>query len=177
MDENLASVITTGQGRTYWFWLGGCNHEMRPTHHWNVNRDRLSVVSWCVAIKLSTKHGNSCHLLGILQETYSLLWDIVFLLSVRALSVSSTDYQFRRDRSCLLDRAHMHARVQSSPRRSWFITERVTVSNNFSFEKLRSADANVTGTVRRVTRIFDWPRHFWRGGMSGGMLPGKFLIF
>jgi hypothetical protein len=80
------------QGRTYWFWLGGCNHEMRPTHHWNVNPDRL-LVSWCVAIKLGTKHGNSCHLLGILQEyTYSLLWDIIFLLSVRALSAISCNW-------------------------------------------------------------------------------------
>jgi hypothetical protein len=89
--KSLVKLRRRWQGRTYWFWLGGCNHEMRPTHHWNVNPDRL-LVSWCVAIKLSTKHGNSCHLLGILQEyTYSLLWDIVFLLSVRALSVLTTD--------------------------------------------------------------------------------------
>jgi hypothetical protein len=38
-----------------------------------------------------------------------------------------------------------------SPGRSWFITERITVFTDFSFEKLRSADADVTGTVRRVT--------------------------
>jgi hypothetical protein len=62
LDDN-----TLRQGRTYRFWLGGCNHEMRQTHHWNVNPDRL-LVSWCVAIKLSTKHGNWWHLLGILQE-------------------------------------------------------------------------------------------------------------
>ena len=56
--------------------------------------------------------------------------------------------EFRQDRSCLLDRAHTQ-RVKSSPWRSWFITERITVFTDFSFEKLRSAD--VTVTVRRVT--------------------------
>ena len=43
-----------------------------------------------------------------------------------------------------IDRAHTQ-RVKSSPRRSWFITERITVFTDFGFEKLRSADADVTG--------------------------------
>jgi hypothetical protein len=118
-----------------------------------VNPDRL-LVSWCVAIKLRTKHGNSCHLLGILQEyvQFAVRHRIFikcprFVSFVHGLAISS--------RSIVSVRSRSHARVQSSPRRSWFITEHITVFNNFSFEKLRSADANVTGTVRRVTRIFD----------------------
>ena len=47
-------------------------------------------------------------------------------------------------------RSRSHARVHRGVPDSF--TERITV---FSFEKLRSADADVTGTVRRVTRIFD----------------------
>ena len=50
-------------------------------------------------------------------------------------------------------RSRSHARVKSSP-----ISERITVFNNFSFEKLRSEDANVTEIVRHVTRIFAF---FW----------------
>ena len=63
-------------------------------------------------------------------------------------------------------------RVKSSPRRSWFITERITVFTDFSFEKLRSADADVTGTGRRVTIGFLIDRDTF-----GGMLPQKFFDF
>jgi hypothetical protein len=58
-------------------------------------------------------------------------------------------------RSIVSVKSRSYASVKSSPRRSWFITERITVFTNFSFEKLHSADADVTGTVRRVTGIFD----------------------
>ena len=54
-----------------------------------------------------------------------------------------------------LDRAHTQESRVHRGVPAWFITERITVFNNFSFENLPSADANVTGTVRRVTRIFD----------------------
>ena len=47
----------------------------------------------------------------------------------------------------------------------------ITVFTNFSFEKLRSADADVTGTVRRVPTILDLPRH------SRSMLPQKLFDF
>ena len=53
-------------------------------------------------------------------------------------------------RSIVSVRSRSHASVKSSPRRSWFITERITVFTNFSFEKLRSADADVTGTVMQA---------------------------
>jgi hypothetical protein len=48
-------------------------------------------------------------------------------------------------RSIVSVRSRSHARVKSSPRRSWFITERITVFTDFSFEKLRSADAELSG--------------------------------
>ena len=43
MRTTQSKRLTANQGRTYRFWLGGCNHEIRPTHHWNVNTDRLLV--------------------------------------------------------------------------------------------------------------------------------------
>jgi hypothetical protein len=46
-------------------------------------------------------------------------------------------------RSIVSIRSRSHAK--SSPRCSWFITERITVFTDFGFEKLRSADADVTG--------------------------------
>jgi hypothetical protein len=132
---------------------------MRPTHHRNVNPDRL-LVSWCVAIKLSTKHGNWWHLLGILQEHVQ--FAVKRYIFIKCPRLVSFDHGLAiSSRSIVSVRSRSHARVKSSPRRFWFITERITVFTNFSFEELRSADADVTGTVRRVTRIFDWPRHFW----------------
>ena len=101
-----------------------------------MNSDRL-LVSWCVAIKLSTKHGNSCHL-GILQE-------YVQFVMRRRIFIKCP----RFDHGLASVRSRSHARVKSSP-----ISERITVFNNFSFEKLRSEDANVTEIVRRVTRFF-----------------------
>ena len=85
---------------------------------------------------------------------------------------------FRRDRSCMSVRSRSHARVKSSPRRSWFITERITVFNNFNFENLPSADANVTGTVRRVTIGFLIDQDTsGLGGRLGACSPRKVLIF
>ena len=75
---------------------------------------------------------------------YMYICETLYLVSFdHGLAISS--------RSIVSVRSRSHARVH----RSWFITERITVFTNFSFEKLRSADADVTGTVRRVTRIFD----------------------
>jgi hypothetical protein len=48
----------------------------------------------------------------------------------------------------------------------------MTVFTDFSFEKLRSADADVTGTGRRVTIGFLIDRD-----TSGGMLPQKIFDF
>ena len=118
-----------------------------------MNLDRL-LVSWCVAIKLSTKHGNSCHLFGILQEYVQ--FAVGRRIFIKYPCFVSFDHGLAISlRSIVSVRSRSHARVKSSPRRSWFITERITVFNNFSFEKLCSADANVTGIVRCVTRIFD----------------------
>ena len=120
-----------------------------------MNPDRL-LMSSCVAIKLSTKHGNSCHLLGILQEYAQFVVIMRHRIFIECPRFVSFDHGLAiSSRSIVSVRSRSHARVKSSPRRSWFITERITVFNNFSFENLPSADANVTGTVRRVTRIFD----------------------
>ncbi len=54
-----------------------------------------------------------------------------------------------RSGSILSVKSRLHARVKSSLRGSWFITERITVFTNLSFEKLRSAVADVMGTVSR----------------------------
>jgi hypothetical protein len=106
------TFVTCSQGRTYRFWPG--NHEMRPTHHWNVNADPL-LVSWCVAIKLRTKHGNWRHLLGILQEYVQIAAKHICIKCQRLVSFDRG--LALSSRSIVSVRSHSHARVKSSPRR------------------------------------------------------------
>ena len=73
----------------------------------------------------------------------------LYTLISRPCFVSFDHRSAIRSRSILSVKSRSHARVKSSLRRSWFITERITVFTNLSFEKLRSAVADVMGTVSR----------------------------
>ena len=81
-------------------------------------------------------------LLGILQEHVQFaVKRYIFIKCPRlvridhGLAISS--------RSIVSVRSRSHAKSQEFS--SWFITERIIVFTDFGFEKLRSADADVTG--------------------------------
>ena len=112
------------------------------------------------------------YLLGILQEHVQ--FAVKRYIFIKCLRLVRFDHGLAiSSRSIVSVRSRSHATVKSSPRRSWFITERITVFTHFSFEKLRSADADVSRTVRRVTIGFLIERDTF-GGVWGHAPPENF---
>jgi hypothetical protein len=142
---------------------------MRPTHHWNVNPDRL-LVSWCVAIKLSTKHGNLWHLLGILQEHVQFaVKRYIFIKCPRlvrfdhGLAISS--------RSIVSVRSRSHAKSQEFTKA--FLVHYWT-HNSFHWFWLWKAALGWCGCYRNIGFLIDRDTS---GGRSGGMLSQKIFNF
>jgi hypothetical protein len=108
---------------------------------------------------------------------YSLLWNVIFLLIVRAACLVRFDHGLAiSSRSIVSVRSHSHTKSQEFT--EVFLVHYWT-HNSFHWFQLWKA---VLGGCRcyrncqaRNYRIFDWPRHFW--GASGCILPQKIFDF